>query len=140
MFERSGLDAGMPPHRALLDLGFSNRGTRAAERVSVNVLVPRGFGITPCEQNGWPIDMGRVETSSERLDGEIGVVFWADTIGPIDVGVFKPVHLLIEGVWPGTSFPVLLKMTHEDSAHEIHVRRILHIPASGTDIVVSESS
>jgi hypothetical protein len=129
-----------PPAQVVLTLGFSNDGTRVAERVVVNVLVPDTLSLEPSadEYGNSLARKGLISMSpNEVMGAHTGAIYWADIVGPIDVGVHTPVYLRIQKP-PAGDHALVVKLIHEDLPAELEVCRVLHIPESGGDVTLRE--
>lgn len=130
-----GMSDDAPPMRVVLSVAFSNdNGTRAVERLGVNVLVPDSMELIAADdEDGNGVGSGRIlHSPGHHLGTHHGAVYWADmTLGPINVGDYLIRYLTLRRVVPG-AHEVWAELSNEDlpGGHSKHAWR-LQIPPSG---------
>jgi hypothetical protein len=101
-----------PPVSVTIHLGITNTGDRAAERVAVNIVVPRELRLRPGGKQGHG-NISRTE-SHDVGRGPEPCIYWNAVLGPFDPEI---AHVAASvQVWeprPGT-YPIYLELMHDD--------------------------
>jgi hypothetical protein len=126
-----------PPANITIDFGIQNTGDRPADRVPVNIVVPRQLSLTPADGTG------RI---AEADDQDLGrgrepCIYWSAVLGPFDPDVnYVPARLAIRNAPAGTH-PIYIELMHDDLPRRARAEAWdLVVPPSGSEVTLRRAN
>lgn len=128
-----GTSDNAPPRQVILTLLFRNDGTRQADRVLLNVSVPKSLDIQPCTAEGENEGHDRIEPGHQDRGNPDDKV-WMHDLGTMDEPRVLVRHLRIDRPAAGR-YRLRTTLIHKDiPTGKLSHHWLLIIPATGGDV------